>query len=152
VPGGVVQFASGYVFGPWFGFVLALVGIMLGSVVAFFVGRFAGRPVLEKLVKPSTIERLNRIVESERARLGLFLAYVIPGSPKDAFCYASGAVRFPLGEFVVISALGRSPALLVTTILGAQLSERDWTAIAWTIAAACLAAGLFWLYRRRFGA
>lgn len=152
VPGGVVQFATGYVFGGGFGFLLSLAGIMLGSSLAFLVGSFAGRPLLERLVRPETIERVDRIVASERARLGLFIAYLIPGSPKDAFCYASGAARFSFGEFFVITALGRSPALLVTTVLGSQLSERDYVSIAWTIAAAAAATGLFWLYRRRFGA
>lgn len=152
VPGGVVQFATGYVFGAWYGFALSLGGIMLGSTVAFLVGSYAGRPLLERLVSPATIDRLKEIVESERAHVGLFIAFLIPGAPKDAFCYAAGTARFGLGEFVVISALGRAPALLVTTVLGSQLAERDYTAIVGTILAATVAAGLFWLYQRRANA
>jgi len=54
-----------------------------------------------------------------------------------------------MGEFIVISGLARAPALLFSTLMGAQLYERDYRAIAMTAAVGLLAIGGFYWYETR---
>ncbi|MDA0207112.1 MAG: VTT domain-containing protein [Acidobacteria bacterium] len=149
IPGEITQFAAGYVFGAWKGFLLSLVGIMLGSAVAYGFGKVAGRPALSKLLGEKTMERVDRAVLSPKAPTAMFLLFLLPGAPKDAMSYGAGVSGFPLGKFVLISGLGRIPALLASTLIGAQVYDRDYASVAITAAAAAAMAAAFWLYQRK---
>jgi uncharacterized membrane protein YdjX (TVP38/TMEM64 family) len=149
IPGEITQFAAGYVFGAWRGFLLSLVGIMLGSAAAYGFGKVAGRPALSKLLGEKTMERLDQAVLSPKAPTAMFLLFLLPGAPKDAMSYGAGVSGFPLGKFVLISGLGRIPALLASTLIGAQVYDRDYTSVAITAAAAAAMSAAFWLYQRK---
>ena len=79
----------------------------------------------------------------------LFLLFLLPGAPKDAMSYGAGVSGFPLGKFVLISSLGRIPALLASTLIGAQVYDRDYASVAITAAGAVAVAAAFWLYQRK---
>ena len=149
VPGEITQVAAGYVFGPWLGFVYSIVGIMLASTVAFTASRIVGRPLFVSVVGRRRLEKLDRAANSQRARLALFLLFLTPGAPKDMMSYGAGFSSFRLTEFVVITGLARTPAMLFSTLFGSQLYERDYTAMIITASVAIVAGGLFYLYQRR---
>jgi uncharacterized membrane protein YdjX (TVP38/TMEM64 family) len=149
IPGEITQFAAGYVFGAWKGFLLSLAGIMLGSAAAYGFGKVAGRPALCKLLGEKTMDRLDQAVLSPKAPTAMFLLFLLPGAPKDAMSYGAGVSGFPLGKFVLISGLGRIPALLASTLIGAQVYDRDYASVAITAAAAVAMALAFWLYQRK---
>ena len=149
IPGEITQFAAGYVFGAWQGFLLSLAGIMLGSATAYGFGKLAGRPALSKMLGEKTMDRLDRAILSPRAPTAIFLLFLLPGAPKDAMSYGAGVSGFPLGKFVLISGLGRIPALLASTMIGAQVYDRDYASVAITAAAAAAMAVAFWLYQRK---
>jgi len=44
IPGEVVQVAGGFVFGTWLGTLYLMIGVILGSVCAFFAARLLGYP------------------------------------------------------------------------------------------------------------
>ncbi|MEZ5365086.1 MAG: VTT domain-containing protein [Bryobacterales bacterium] len=149
IPGEITQIASGYVFGAWRGFVFSTVGILLGSGVAFLLGRVIGRPTFEKIFGAETLHKLRHSAQSPKGRWAIFLLFLTPGAPKDAMSYGAGLSGWPLGRFVLISGMGRLPALLASTVFGGQLQERNYTAMAAT-AAVALAAGVgFYLYQRK---
>ncbi len=149
VPGEITQVAAGYVFGPWLGFLYSIVGIMLASATAFYLARIVGRPLFESVVGSKKLAKLDRAAESKRARLALFLLFLTPGAPKDMMSYGAGFSSFRLTEFVVITGLARTPAMLFSTLFGSQLYERDYTAMIITASVAVLAGGLFYFYQRR---
>lgn len=149
IPGEITQVAAGYVFGALAGFVYSVIGIMLGSAFAYGFGRLVGRPLLSKVLGEATMTRLDHTMASPKARTALFLLFLLPGAPKDAMSYGAGATNFRLGEFVLISGLARMPAMLFSTVFGAQFYERDYAAMAWTGGAALAVAALFFVYQRR---
>ena len=149
IPGEITQFAAGYVFGAWKGFLLSLVGIMLGSAVAYLFGKVAGRPLLQKVLGEKTLARMDAVIGSPKAPTALFLLFLLPGAPKDAMSYGAGVSGFPLGRFVLISGLARIPALVASTLMGAQVYDRDYGAV---VVTAIVTAGMvlaFWIYQRR---
>ena len=149
VPGEITQVAAGYVFGPWLGFLYSIVGIMLASATAFTLARLIGRPVFAKFIGPEKLEKLDRAAASKRARLALFFLFLTPGTPKDMMSYGAGFSTFRLTDFVVITGLARTPAMLFSTLFGSQLYDRDYTAMIITVLVAATSAGLFYLYQRR---
>ena len=149
IPGEITQVAAGYVFGAWFGFLYSVIGIMLGSAFDYTFARLVGRPMVEKLVGPERLRRIDAALESPKGRSALFLLFLMPGMPKDAMSYGAGLTRWGLGEFVVVSGLARTPALFFSTLIGSQLYDRDYRSIAVTVVIGVLAVAAFFIYERK---
>ena len=53
LPGGLVELAGGILYGPLWGFAVALSGILLGTLCAFWISRRFGEPLVRRLVTES---------------------------------------------------------------------------------------------------
>jgi uncharacterized membrane protein YdjX (TVP38/TMEM64 family) len=149
IPGEIAQFAAGYVFGIWKGFLYSIVGIMLGSAFNFLFGRVVGRPALERLIGKVTMAKVDALLNSAKGKSAIFLLFLIPGTPKDAMCYGAGFCNMTLFEFVVITGLGRTPALLASLVLGSLASRRDYDAMILTGVVTGAAILTYYIYERR---
>ena len=153
IPGEFTQIAAGYVFGTWWGFLYSIIGILLGSAFDFGFARAVGRPVVRRIVGPERLARIDSSLQSRKGLVAVFVLFLIPGMPKDAMSYGAGltALRFPV--FVVVSALARMPALLLSTMFGALAYDGDYASMAWIAlaAAAWLAVGAYYYRTRRTG-
>ncbi len=121
IPGDVTGLLGGFVFGQWLGFFYSTVGLTAGSLFAFWVGRQLGAPFVQRLVKPETWDRLGFIIEAEGAIL-CFVLFLIPGLPKDTFCYLFGLSPMPFWTFAFVSTLGRMPGTWVLSAQGAKVA------------------------------
>ena len=148
VPGEITQIAAGYVFGAWLGLLYSVVGILLGSAFDFVFARAVGRPLVAKLLGQRTLERVDGALSTSRGKSALFLLFLLPGMPKDAMSYGAGLMKMGLGEFVAISGLARLPALLFSTMIGAQLYDRDYTSVAIIVAVGPWSRSGFYLYEK----
>jgi uncharacterized membrane protein YdjX (TVP38/TMEM64 family) len=145
IPGEVPQIAGGYLFGVWYGSLLSVAGILIGSTVAFFLGRALGTPFVEALFRRDQVERVRTLLDSERARIIFFLLFLIPGIPKDILCYVAGVSPLKFPYFASVSTLGRLPGIVVSAIIGNAAASNKWvlTAIVSAAAVAIFAAGFF---------
>jgi len=128
IPGEVTGILGGYLFGQWVGLVYSSIGLALGSVVAFGVGRWVGRLYLERLVSQHIWDRMGFIVEAEGALL-CFIIYLIPGVPKDVACYLFGMSPMPLWVFALVSTLGRIPGTWLLSAQGAHAAAGDYSTV-----------------------
>lgn len=143
IPGNITALAGGALFGWGIGFLLSSLGLVIGSIIAFWLGRFFGKPLVVRIVGEKTYARYEGVV----ARKGiwvLFLLFLIPFFPDDALCFLAGmtAISFPL--FVVLVIVGRLPGMLVSNLAGSgliNLTLWQWTVVA--IVCAGLAVLLF---------
>ncbi|MBA7611289.1 hypothetical protein ES703_18509 [subsurface metagenome] len=126
IPGEVPQIAAGFMFGFWIGSLLSILGIALGSSVSFLLSRLLGVPFVYALFKREKVESVRKITQSTRARLSLFLFFLIPGIPKDILCYAAGLTPMKLHLFLVLSMLGRLPGILGSALMGDAAAARRW--------------------------
>jgi uncharacterized membrane protein YdjX (TVP38/TMEM64 family) len=126
IPGEATQIAAGYVFGAGKGFLYAAIGTLLGSVFNFHFGRLAGRSILQRFLSVDTCDKVDRALNSKRGKAALFILFLLPGTPKDAMCYALGLSTMSLPEFLVVTSLARTPALLASILFGAYASNRNY--------------------------
>lgn len=117
IPGQIVALVGGYIFGSVAGTVYSLIGVMIGSAIAFSIAQRWGRPVVERLLDEKFIERFDGFVE-ELGKPGLLVFVLIPGLPDDAICFLAGLTHFRLVTFLVIMTIGRAPAYVVTNFAG----------------------------------
>src|SRR2546422_3860782 len=149
IPGEVTSIAAGYVFGAWRGFLYSAIGVTLGSAFNFWFARVVGRPTLERLIGRDRLAKIDRALVSAKSRSAMFLLFLLPGLPKDILCYAAGFSRMSILEFVVLSGLARSPALLASVLIGAGVSRGDYRSVLAIALLAVLAIGGYYWYQRR---
>jgi uncharacterized membrane protein YdjX (TVP38/TMEM64 family) len=144
VPGQVLAFVGGYLFGPVWGTLLSLVGATFGSAVAFSLARRYGRPYVERVVTEDALDTFDGLAASD-GRFALFLAFLVPGLPDDAICFVAGISRVPIWQLVVISAVGRVPGYAAVSYAGARFATAHYveTALVLVVVAA-LAALVYW--------
>src|SRR5262250_48940 len=148
IPGELTGVVGGYVYGVGFGFLFSTVGLTLGSWVAFELASIFGRPLVEKFVAKSALEKFHFLTTNAGTVIS-FLLFLIPGFPKDYLCYILGLTRMNLITFLVVSTLGRMPGTYLLTIQGASIGSGQYeTAI--VIAAICgVTVFIAYLYRSR---
>lgn len=113
IPGDAVNMAGGFLYGPVLGVALSTIGVTIGSYIAFAFSRLFGRPFAERFVDKAIIRRYDYLLHHKGVFI-VFLLFLIPGSPKDYFCYLLGLGHMSTMEFLIISGTGR----LLGTILG----------------------------------
>ncbi len=143
IPGQAIDAASGYLFGPWWGTLYSVIGAVGSSLIAFGLARRFGRPLVQRLVAPEALDRLDKLGRQRGPAL-FFLIWLFPLSPDDLACYAAGLTPMPWLQFFVLVLLGRIPGLFTANWVGAHaasLSTGAWVALVAGVAALGLA---FW--------
>jgi uncharacterized membrane protein YdjX (TVP38/TMEM64 family) len=125
IPGGAIEFLGGYLFGAKVGFIYSMVGLTLGSLMAFSLARIFEKIAVEKFVSERTRKKFDYLVEHQGAILS-FILFLIPGFPKDALCYILGLTPMHLGIFLVISTIGRIPGTLMACLQGGKAFEHQY--------------------------
>ena len=148
IPGEATGILGGYLFGQWLGLLYSTIGLTVGSVVAFAIGRWLGAHYVKNLVSAETWNRLGFIVEAEGAVL-CFIIFLIPGLPKDIVCYLFGISPMPLWVFALVSGLGRIPGTWVLSAQGAHTAAGDYMQVILVTAVAVAAALPLYYYRHR---
>lgn len=77
----------------WLYALLATVGSIIGATATFWLGRKGGEAGLKRLVKPSTLRRVERRVTDSAAVSVAALGLIPPPFPFTAFVLVSGACR-----------------------------------------------------------
>ena len=149
IPGEITSFAAGYVFGAWRGFLYSAIGVTLGSAFNFWFARVVGRPTLERLIGRDTLAKIDRSLGSARNKSAMFLLFLLPGLPKDLLSYAAGFSGMTIIEFLVLSGLARSPALLASVMIGAGVSRGAYRSVIAISLLVLLAIGGYYWYHRR---
>ncbi len=75
---------------------------------------------------------LIKYVSGAKSELALFILYLLPGLPKDVLTYFAGLTPVNPWRFLLISILGRLPALVVSCYIGAGLRQENLKAVAVT--------------------
>jgi uncharacterized membrane protein YdjX (TVP38/TMEM64 family) len=116
VPGLPFGIAAGFVFGLVPALIYGTAGLGLGVLVALLGGRLWGLHLLARVAGPDAIakwERL-RLVDSPATWLVIFL-----GPSPDLILFVAGMTRIPLRRLFLIALIGRAPAMVAATLLGA---------------------------------
>ena len=148
IPGEVTGILGGYLFGEWLGLFYSTIGLTLGSLAAFGVGRWLGAHYVRTLVSQQTWDKMGFIVEAEGAIL-CFIIYLIPGLPKDMVCYLFGMSPMPLWVFALVSTLGRIPGTWVLSAQGAQTAAGNYLEVILLTAVVLAVALPLYCYRDR---
>ena len=123
IPGEAVEIAAGVIFGPFWGTLLSLVGIMTGSVIVILLVRRFGRRFVETLYPREKIDALPILNNHKRRNFLIALLFFIPGTPKDLITYAVGLTEVSIPLYILLTTVARIPSILMSTLGGDAFGE-----------------------------
>jgi uncharacterized membrane protein YdjX (TVP38/TMEM64 family) len=126
LPGQVLQFVAGYIYGFPFGILWSLIGIGLGTIITFYLAKFLGKDAMHVIFDEDKITRFINLLNSKKAYTVIFVLFLIPGIPKDLISYAAGVSEIKIKPFLILSIVGRSPALIATIAMSRLLYNGDY--------------------------
>ncbi|WP_175687156.1 VTT domain-containing protein [Burkholderia anthina] len=112
--------ATGLVFGAWPGFAYAAAGTMMAAAATYGIGRWLGRDAVRRLAGA----RANRLSEhlGRRGVVAMTLLRLLPIAPFTIVNLVAGASHIGLRDFLVGTAIGMLPGIVLTVTFAHQLS------------------------------
>ena len=117
IPGGVSCAAGVLIFGPTMGFVYNYVGIALGSIIIFLLGRNYGKPFIMSLVSDKTYNKYIGWLDNEKRFERLFASAIFfPIAPDDALCLMAGLTKMSVKKFTLIILLAKPASIYLYSL------------------------------------
>jgi uncharacterized membrane protein YdjX (TVP38/TMEM64 family) len=128
-------------------FLLLWLGWFLGGVLTYSIGRFLGRPVVERMLSSDRIS----YYEQQIPQLRTFQASVMTqlAFPSDIAGYFFGLLKVPAPLYLGGLLVAELPYALGTVFLGAAFVERQSTLLWWLAGGALTVATIVWVRRHR---
>jgi len=124
-------FAGTYIYGPLEAANLAIIGVLLGSVVSFYVGRIFGTKLLVWIIGETKLNKYLSMMKG-RENVVFFLTMLLPGFPDDIICMIAGLTPMKFKFFGITLLITRTIPIYLTAY-GASLIPLNniWGWIIW---------------------
>ena len=118
LPGGVLSMGGGFFFGLWWGFLIVLIGNVMGAAISFVISRWIGRRWLRrKLSHNPTLGALEPAVEREGWKI-ILLSQLHPLFPTSLLNYLYGLTTIRFRTCILWVAIGQAPGLFLYAYIG----------------------------------
>ena len=108
IPGGISTAAGVLIFGPYAGFIYNYVGICIGSIIIFLLGRRYGKRFILSMVSDKTYNKYVGWLDNQNRFEKLFaLAIFLPVAPDDALCLMAGLTNISVKKYTWIILLAK---------------------------------------------
>ncbi|MDJ0358269.1 TVP38/TMEM64 family protein [Paenarthrobacter sp. PH39-S1] len=124
VPKNVLSVAAGLIFGLGGGVAVVYAGAMLGSVAAFWLGRWLGREAVERFTG-TRVEKVDRLLR-RRGLAAMIGVRLVPVLPFTAINYAAGLTSLGWWQYFFGTAIGILPGTVSFVALGAFGLKPGW--------------------------
>ena len=99
------------------GFWCNYIGISLGSIIAFFLARHFGAPLVKSLFPQNKYEKWSSWAAKSKSYTALlFAGMVLPLFPDDFFCYFTGLTTMKARKFIWIIIIGKPWCILAYSL------------------------------------
>lgn len=145
VPNIVIGVAGGFIFGTFKGFVYNTIGLIIGSVIVFFLTRKLGRPLVERFVKKEYIEKYDKVLGKNWVTL--LLLYIVFPLP-DALVYIAGLSNMTFLIFLVATVLFRAPQAILLAYIGDGIAFKN-TITFWIFVVSAILSVIIFIYKNK---
>ena len=112
LPAVVCYIPGTIIWGPLTATLIASAGVLTGSVISYFIGKFCGKPVVIWIAGRETTEKYTNIL-SKRGKILFLIMQVLPFFPDDIICIVAGLTGMNFIYFTAVIAVVR-PAIIAT--------------------------------------
>ena len=139
IPGGPLAFLLGFMFGTLGGAIVGTIGNIIGTVLIVWGVNRLGMKFVKLFCDSKGFEKLKFLHDPRKRNLLIFLLFLIPGTPKDLITFFAPFTQAKPWTIVWLACVGRLPALLLSTAVGANLAGGDLRATVWLCSIALFA-------------
>lgn len=130
IPTPVLMVVAIVAYGPVWGSLILFTSIYLASSFGYFIGRYFGPVIVEKLIGYKSEKKISAFIEE----YGFWTVIVIRISPflsNDAISFVGGVLKMGYWKFIGATMIGISPLIVFIAYLGGDY-ERLKTGLVWT--------------------
>jgi uncharacterized membrane protein YdjX (TVP38/TMEM64 family) len=121
-PAEVTNLVAGFTYGIPAGMAICLSGWTLSAIGTYALGRYAGRPLVERLTGAERLRTVEDLVERGGWPM-LLTARLLPIVPYSPVGYVSGATGVPFVRFVWTTLVGSIPLIAIMVALGSRIEH-----------------------------
>ena len=114
IPSFVTVGAGVLLFGPLKGAIFSTIGIILGSIVGFFIGRIFGYKVAKWLVGEDSLNKALNLIKG-KDKVVLTFIMLFPFFPDDVICFVAGITSISPTFFIVMIFITRTITVFVSS-------------------------------------
>ena len=115
IPSFVTVGAGVLLFGAFWGSVYSCLGIISGSIVAYFIGKIFGVKVAKWLIGEASLCRGLKLI-SGKDRIVLTFMFLFPFFPDDLLCFVAGITTVSPAFFIVMIIITRVVSVFITSL------------------------------------
>ena len=119
IPGEVIEFSSGLLYGILGGYLICIAGQILAILLTYFLVMIFGKALVDKMVDKETMDKVEE--RHTRAEVLLFFCLLIPGIPKDVFNFVAPYYKVPMWKYIIITLIARFPTVFSSILMGAAI-------------------------------
>ena len=97
-------------------------GLIIGAIIAFYIARLGGKPIIAKLIGDKWINRVDKWVEKHGIKAIIFTR-LIPVIPFDLISYMSGVTSLDFKYYLLATIIGSFPRALMLAAIGVTTKE-----------------------------
>jgi uncharacterized membrane protein YdjX (TVP38/TMEM64 family) len=146
LPGQAVDVVGGYIFGPWWGTLYGLIGVLLGSVCAASLTRAFGRPLLRRMFSREQLGTWDGIPRANSLATWILMLMLPLG---DIGYFVAGFTTLPVVKLALAAVVSHIPSVFLASLLGSQVVYLPPSAILSLVLATVPIALVLFLVRER---
>lgn len=140
-------FIAGFLFGTWQGLLYGLIGLGLGSILAFLLGNILGEKLVRRWLPPEFMQRFDFLMEPQ-GTLAVFILFALPYFPKDYLCLLLGLSGMSFKLFVVVMLAGRITPTFLFALQGAQVFKGNYYLVLVMLAVLLVMGAVIYIFRK----
>ena len=152
LPIDVLSAAGGIMFSSALGSIINIIGVAISITVSYWIGRFSGADLSEKLAEKYPKMKKMHEVEKNNEFFFSFIIRALGLFPCDIVGMYMGSSRINFVTYLIAGMLGFAPSIILVTILGTQLdnpaSPLLYIVLAFNLTFSSVCLGIYKLYKR----
>ena len=133
LPSPVLIIAGSLIYGPFQAGLLSIAGILLGSALAFFLGKMFGRKLVAFMVGDKTERKWRKFLSG--CKYTFVLMMLLPFFPDDILCMVAGVTDMSWGFFMLTQLITRPISIFLVSYFssGQIIPYHGWGLIVWAV-------------------
>ena len=117
IPSTITVLVGNYLFGFWTSYLYSFIGMIVGSVFAFYLGRWFGKKFIYWLVNDKEMVDSYLYKIKNKGNVLLFFMFIFPFFPDDLLCSIAGILPMSGFSFFLMQLFTRGVTILATLFM-----------------------------------
>lgn len=119
LPASVTTIVGVVLFGPIKAFIVSLLAILCGSLVAYFIGKMFGSKILPWAIGQNKADEISSLLG--KGKIAFFFMMLFPFFPDDLLCLLAGVSKMDFRFFLVVNLITRAIGLFCLCFVGSGI-------------------------------